>query len=495
MKNKHLFYIFLFINAILWTLIQCLRTVISIDSMEAISWGELISFGTNKHPPLSGWLMAGAYNLLGEHNIAAYILGQVCIVIGLIFVYKLARRFMDENKAMCSSMVITACYYYTYIVLIDNFNCNFLSMCLWPMIVYYFHKSVKENRIKDWMLFGVLSGLGFLAKYQVVFLFAALFIYLIVCERKQFRQKGMYVSVFTGFLVILPHIIWLFQNDFFSFIYMTGRTSIGAHNTPNFLVRFGRVVFPIKFLLDQICSVIVCIVLYVFLALQAKNIEFKNRAGSFSDKVFLLSVCFIPILAQGSMALFTESRIQGIWGSIMVSFMGIVLFYFFPVKFNKDSFKFFVKMMYVSMFLWLAGMFIFMELQTKRVLSYPKEEIMKNFDIIWKKKKKNAPLKYVGGHIDYVFQFRLYNKHHPTVILETFGHKNPWINHEDVLKSGAIILGKTAENASDYTTEIVTLLPKDYKIVPRPYKFEIKNKLGKTKEYEFFYVIVPPAKE
>ncbi len=58
-KKKKFFYIFMVINALMWTLVQMSRNVISIDSMEAIAWGDVLSAGTNKHPPMSGWLMGG----------------------------------------------------------------------------------------------------------------------------------------------------------------------------------------------------------------------------------------------------------------------------------------------------------------------------------------------------------------------------------------------------------------------------------------------------
>ena len=105
-KKKLLFYIFLFINAFLWTVLQCFRNMIGNDALEAISWGELLSAGTNKHPPMSGWLMGGAYHIFGQHDIAAYFLGQVCILIGFIFLYKLAKFFLSEEKARCSTLIM-----------------------------------------------------------------------------------------------------------------------------------------------------------------------------------------------------------------------------------------------------------------------------------------------------------------------------------------------------------------------------------------------------
>ena len=97
---------------------------------------------------------------------------------------------------------------------------------------------------------------------------------------------------------------------------------------------------------------------------------------------------------------------------------------------------------------------IFMTLQTQFIVSYPYQKIMNDFDNIWNKKTNNAPLKYVGGDIKTVYQFNVYNTNHPTVILETFGHENPWINHQDVMKSGALIVNPDKEN-------IIEKIPKE----------------------------------
>ena len=165
-NKKKSFYLFLIINALCWSCLCLVRNIMGNDALEAISWGELIDFGTNKHPPLSGWVMGGLYNLFGQHDFVAYFLGQACILIGYIFIYKLAKFFIDEEKALSASLIMSSCYYYTYVAFYENFNCNFLSMALWPVIAYYFYKSVKGDKLTDWLIFGIISALGLLCKYQ-----------------------------------------------------------------------------------------------------------------------------------------------------------------------------------------------------------------------------------------------------------------------------------------------------------------------------------------
>jgi hypothetical protein len=178
----------------------------------------------------------------------------------------------------------------------------------------------------------------------------------------------------------------------------------------------------------------------------------------------------------------------------MVSFVGVLLFYFIPIKFNKDSYTYFVKWCYFGLFASLITVGIFGILQTKYFIAYPTSKTMTDFDKLWDEKTNNSPLKYVTGDMGYCFHFKFYHPNHPTVILETFGHKNPWVDHEDIIKSGAIVVGEDEADVIQRTKEAIILLPNDYKITPEKYTMSVCNKIGKCEENEFFYTIIPPAK-
>ena len=475
-------------------LVQLLRNQPSIDSMEAIMWGELLSFGTNKHPPLSGWIMGGFYNLLGQHEQIAYLLGPICISIGLVFIYKLAKNFISEEKAICSAMLMPVCFYYTYILFIDNFNCNFLSMAFFPAIAYFYYKSIKENKIRDWLFLGITTGLETINKYQVLFLLIPLFIHFIIFERKQFKQKGLYIALLSGILVILPHVIWLVQNDFFSFMYMSSQSGGGSEAEVIPLFSPDRILRPLKFIADQILAVASCVAAYLILAFQAKNISFNTEKITVSDKVFILLIACGIVLSQAGMGILNGCYIHGIWGSIMVGFVGLALFSFFPIKFNEKSFAFFIKLSYILLILWTVAVLVFALLQVKHNISYPHQKNIPAFHEFWAEKTNNAPLKYVGGHIDYIFQFRVYDKEQPKVILDTFGYKSPWLDYEDIKNSGALIFSKKDEDLDETVRGLLLYLPEDYKITHEHYDYEIVNKFGRAKKYTVYYAVIPPKK-
>ena len=493
-SKKFVFYIFLIINFICWSVIQLFRNIISIDSMEAISWGELISFGTNKHPPLSGWIMASFYNLFGQHDILVYVLGQICVLVGFIYIYKLAKNFLSEEKAICSVLVLQTCFYYNYYIYVNSFNCNVLLMALWPIVTYYFYNATTHNNIKDWIFFGLFSGLAFLGKYQIVFLFLAMLLYLIIAKREYFKQKGMYLAILVGALTIAPHVVWLFNTDFFSFAYMVDRTQSTTHNMPSLLSKLGHVIYPIKFIGDQILATLSCLAFFLILAIQAKNISINKKLYKNKDLLFLLVNGICPIIFQGGMGLITGARVPGIWGSIMVSLTGILIFYFINIDFKEITFNFAIKLAYLTLVIQLVAVGIFALINTKFFIAYPKDKIFNEFNEIWNIETNNSPIKYIAGHMDYIFQFKTYHPRHPHVILETFGHTNPWVDYDDIEKSGVIVLAKDEDDVIQYTLETLPFV-KENTIKPHKYTFDVCNKIGKCKQDEFYYVIVKPKEK
>ena len=55
-KILNLFYIFLTIHLVLWTVVPSLvNENLPLDTIEALAWGSNLDWGFNKHPPLSAF--------------------------------------------------------------------------------------------------------------------------------------------------------------------------------------------------------------------------------------------------------------------------------------------------------------------------------------------------------------------------------------------------------------------------------------------------------
>ena len=99
--------------SIAWTLqYALLQKMVGLDVVEAVTWGlQGDVWGNVKHPPLSGWIALLFYRLSGGADWGLYLAAQVCVWIGILFTWRLARLFWDEYRAVTAAFLLCFLYY------------------------------------------------------------------------------------------------------------------------------------------------------------------------------------------------------------------------------------------------------------------------------------------------------------------------------------------------------------------------------------------------
>ena len=82
-KNaQNLFYIFITIHLVLWTLIPSItNNNLPLDTIEALAWGSNLEWGFNKHPPASAFFLELFYQIFGPNDWAFYFLIPIFVVV------------------------------------------------------------------------------------------------------------------------------------------------------------------------------------------------------------------------------------------------------------------------------------------------------------------------------------------------------------------------------------------------------------------------------
>ena len=145
--NK-VFVLFILIHVIVWSALCLVRHLLPVDALEGIVWGSYLDFGTHKHPPLAGWLSYFVYNW-GNIDFSLYFMGQICVAVGFVYIYKLGSLFLSRQAAIYAVMVLEGCFSYSYMSIFDGFNPNFLIFITFPAITYYFYLAITKNKLKD----------------------------------------------------------------------------------------------------------------------------------------------------------------------------------------------------------------------------------------------------------------------------------------------------------------------------------------------------------
>ena len=329
-KEKNIFYLLCLYHLIVWTIVPYLSNKnLPLDVIEALAWGQDFDLGYNKHPPLSAWIPGLLFKIFGNKDWIYYLLSQVFIVISFIFLWKLSSFFLkNKSQIVLSILVIEGIAFYTFET--PQFNVNICQIPLWIGTIYFFLKSIKNNKIADWIFLGTFSALGFLTKYIFAYLLISLFFYLIYIFfiRKKINFNFLY-TVLIFFLITAPHFQWLIRNDFTTIYYALKRGGLNEFNIYNHLLN------PFKFLINQI-SILLPFLLLIYLLIKKIKIKLPFDNQKF---IFLLFSFLLPFFLILITSMVTGSRIRTMWMIPFYSLVGVFFIFLYQDSINLKKLK------------------------------------------------------------------------------------------------------------------------------------------------------------
>ena len=339
-NNKNIdnvFYIFVTAHLIFWTLIPSITNHnLPLDTIEALAWGSNLDWGFNKHPPMSAFFPEVFYQIFGSQDWAYYLLSQIFVIISFYYVFKFSNEiFNNKLLGLISVLLIEAIYFYNFTT--PEFNVNVCQLPFWSLTVYYSWKiySGKEIKFLDCFLVGLFAAFGFLSKYLFIYLLVSidlLFIYLIFLKKERKFDFKYLITIEVFLVVLVPHFIWLYNNDFITIMYGLARTGL---EQSSFL---DHIKFPTIFLLKQVGILIPFLILSWLLVKKIKlNLNYKDK-----KLLFLLAINILPIILMFLTSLITGSKIRTMWMTPFYLFFGSLFVYFFQAQINIKKLRSFM---------------------------------------------------------------------------------------------------------------------------------------------------------
>ena len=374
----NIFYAFLIAHIIIWTFIPSLTNKnLPLDTIEALAWGSNLDWGFDNHPPMSAFIAEFFYKVFGSQDWAYYFLSQIFVITSFYIVFLTSNEILrNKNLTIFSVLYLDGIYFYNFTT--PEFNVNICQLPFWALTVLYSWKIYNNKKLnpKDSILLGVFAVAGFLSKYLFIYLLISilfLFAYLILIKKDRKFDFKYLISIEVFLILLVPHIIWLFQNDFKTILYAFDRTGI---NQSGALDHFK---FPILFLLKQV-GILIPFILLVFLLIQ----KFKYKFN-FKDKklIFLIFINLMPLLLIFLTSLISGSKIRTMWMTPFYLFMGTFIIYVLQKQINFLKIKKFL-VVFIALFLLspLAYAYISLSKDNKRT-DYPGKEISQKVQKKW----------------------------------------------------------------------------------------------------------------
>ena len=375
--NK-LFYSFIAIHLILWTLIPSLtNNNLPLDTIEALAWGSNLDWGFDKHPPGSAFFPEIIFQIFGSQDWAYYLLSQIFVIIAFTVVFKFSKEiFKNKTLSLISVILLEGIYFYNFTT--PEFNVNVCQLPFWALSVYYSWKlfDKQEVSIKDCFLLGVFAAIGFLSKYLFIYLLLTidlLFFYVIFIKKyKKFDFKHL-ISLEVFIVLLVPHLIWLTNNDYATITYGLARTGLENSSLLN------HITYPLIFLGKQIGILIPFFIMSFFLI---KKLKFKI---SLKDKklLFLMFVNLVPIGLMFLTSVITGSRIRTMWMTPFYLFFGVLIVYLFQAQINLKKLNNFISV-FLILFIFSPFAYAYISIiETDKRTDYLGKEIAEKTQYVW----------------------------------------------------------------------------------------------------------------
>ncbi len=181
------------------------------DEFLHLDQGKHLAWGFLSVPPVTSWI-SYFINLFGNSIFLIRFFPALFGSLTIIVVWKA----IEELKGNVFALVLgaTSVLFSALLRLNILYQPNSLDVLCWTTVCFILIKYC-NSQINKWLYFGMtVLALGFLNKYNIVFLIAGLFPAFLLTRQSVFKNKHFYLSILLFLILILPNLIWQYNNHF-----------------------------------------------------------------------------------------------------------------------------------------------------------------------------------------------------------------------------------------------------------------------------------------
>lgn len=439
MRETRYFGVALMLYLLAWALVPPLLIhSFPLDVVESLSWGREWQWGYYKHPPLAPEVLHVFFSVFGKFG--PFILSQLCVLTTLWLVWKTGCRLMDRERALIGTLLTMGVAYYTWPTL--EFNHNIAQMPIWASLGYAFLAAWQEHKPRQWLLLGLLAGLGMLTKYSVGILLLCLAAFTVLTPaRSLLRNSGPWLSIMVMLLCIAPHVYWLWQSDWLPFAYAGARASAIPHQS-----RWSALLF----LLTQCLNHLPLLLITGIGLWQAKRLGGAQAMPGqprmhCTAPGYLLVIALAPGLLLTALGLLRGLHLHDMWGSAMWPFSGLLIASLLPTGWLANLRPRLLRGLLIWLLLVsvLAGLYLAFGAQLRQRparMDWPTRALVTEAQRSWSQ-WSNCPLDTVAG--DYWLAGLIATAHRsaPSVLIDGDPRFSPWATPERLRAKGALWVG------------------------------------------------------
>jgi 4-amino-4-deoxy-L-arabinose transferase-like glycosyltransferase len=192
--------------------VPALGITLYIDEAYYWGWSQHLAWGYFSKPPLIAVLIAASTALFGDGVLGIKVLTMCCYPAAALIAFALGRRLYDAETGLWAGLAILTLPIFDWLGLFVSTDAPLVLF--WTLGLLAYERARANDRLVDWLLLGVVCGLGLLAKYTMLVWLGCVFAHLALCDRARLRRPGPWLVALVGLLMLTPNLWWNYVNDF-----------------------------------------------------------------------------------------------------------------------------------------------------------------------------------------------------------------------------------------------------------------------------------------
>lgn len=278
-----------------------MKNAMELEDAEQAYYSQWWRWGYDDQPPLYTWLQIGIHKILGVSKVSFSILRGVIFSTILVALFQFAFRF-SKNSIQAFTVVLALVLIPTFIDFTFRRLSHTTLLCLCVVMTYYcIHKLIQNKSFLNYLLLGLVVGVGILTKYNYVLVLAAFGGVLFVDSsiRKVLLNSKILCSILIASLLLLPHLLWLFgDSGFTEELFVSVNTKTSAVSTKGIPVISPLFSFVLTFLKLTWPLLVVTLVLFLTKCIKIKVTFTKWLPKLFLSQIMVLILIFIMMDVQ-----------------------------------------------------------------------------------------------------------------------------------------------------------------------------------------------------
>jgi len=211
-KKTSILFLFILLKFLLQYLLISADYDLQRDEYLHLDQGHHLAWGFLSVPPFTSWISYIIY-LLGN---SVFWIKFFPALFGALTIYIVWKTIEELNGNLFALILGATCVLFSALLRLNIlYQPNSFDVLSWTAFYFIIIKFIKTENSK-WLFIGAsFFAIGFLNKYNIIFLLIGLFPAILFSKHfKVFGQIKFYLAMFLGLLIVLPNLLWQYNNNF-----------------------------------------------------------------------------------------------------------------------------------------------------------------------------------------------------------------------------------------------------------------------------------------